>query len=69
LVEDKYTDSVQPMVICGVWSLRSRRNATRFGRDRWIPNATVSHVSCGINAKGSGLLKNVRVASFSVLPG
>jgi hypothetical protein len=25
--------------------------------------------SCGINARGFGFLKNVRVASFSVLPG
>jgi hypothetical protein len=43
LVDERYTDSVKPMVICGVWSLWSRRNARRFGRDRRIPNVAVSH--------------------------
>jgi hypothetical protein len=45
LADDRFTDFVKTMVICGAWSLWSRRNARRFGHDRWNPNATVSHVA------------------------
>ncbi|AQK57477.1 hypothetical protein ZEAMMB73_Zm00001d052600 [Zea mays] len=40
LADDRFTDFVKTMVICGAWSLWSRRNARRFGHDRWNPNAT-----------------------------
>jgi hypothetical protein len=45
LADDRFTDFVKTMVICGAWSLWSRRNARRFGHDRWNPNATVSHMA------------------------
>ena len=45
LAGDCCSDTDAAMIICGVWSLWSGRNARRHGRDRWDPNAAVRHVA------------------------
>ena len=45
LAGDCCSDTDAAMIICGVWSLWSGRNARRHGRDRWDPNAVVRHVA------------------------
>ncbi|RLN12708.1 hypothetical protein C2845_PM09G19940 [Panicum miliaceum] len=33
------------MIICGVWSLWSGRNARKHGKERWIPGVVVRHIA------------------------
>jgi hypothetical protein len=45
LVADVCSQTDASIIICGVWSLWSGRNARRHGRTRWSPEAAVKHVA------------------------
>jgi hypothetical protein len=47
---DLLDDSFMPkkkaaLVICGVWSLWSGRNARKHGKERWNPGVAVRHIA------------------------